>query len=84
MTARQVGAVSAIALTVFAVFLSPAQAYLDPGTGSMILQGIIGAIAGALVVLRIYWAKIKLFLSPKSLSPKSNAKSAEEGSREKD
>ena len=26
----------------------PAHAYLDPGTGSIILQGIIGAIVGAL------------------------------------
>ena len=26
----------------------PAYAYLDPGTGSIILQGIIGAIVGAL------------------------------------
>lgn len=65
MTARRAGAVSATALTLFAAWASPAQAYLDPGTGSMILQGIIGAIAGALVMLRIYWAKIKRFLSPK-------------------
>lgn len=79
MTARQVGAVSTFALTVFALLTSPAQAYLDPGTGSMILQGIIGAIAGALVVLRIYWARLKQFFSPKS-----HADSVEESRQEKD
>ena len=37
----------------------PAHAYLDPGTGSMILQALIGGVAGALVVGRLYWSKIK-------------------------
>ena len=79
MTARQVGAVAAITMTVIAVLNSPAHAYLDPGTGSMILQGIIGAVAGALVVLRLYWGKIKLFLSPRK-----KARAAEEDKRETD
>lgn len=79
MTARRFGAISATALAILVVWASPAQAYLDPGTGSMILQGIIGTIAGALVVLRIYWAKIKLVFSSKS-----NTESAKEGSREQD
>lgn len=33
-------------------------AYLDPGTGSMLLQGAIGLIAAALYTLRLYWKKI--------------------------
>lgn len=35
------------------------HAYLDPGTGSLILQGLLAAIAGALVTANIYWLKIK-------------------------
>jgi len=50
-----------------AVFLmeapTPAHAYLDPGTGSMMLQVLLGAIAGGLVVGRLYWQKIKSFFS---------------------
>lgn len=48
-----------------AVFLTalhpgaPAHAYLDPGTGSMMLQLLLGGVAGALVVLRLYWYRIK-------------------------
>jgi len=36
-----------------------AYAYLDPGTGSIILQGLIGGIAGTLFAVRLYWGKLK-------------------------
>lgn len=39
---------------------SPAAfAYLDPGTGSLILQGLIAAIAGSILTIKLYWYKIK-------------------------
>ncbi len=40
----------------------PAHAYLDPGTGSMIVQAIIGTAVTALVAGRFYWDKIKAFV----------------------
>lgn len=39
-----------------------AFAYLDPGTGSIILQGLIAAFAAVAVTARIYWRKIADFL----------------------
>jgi hypothetical protein len=36
---------------------STAHAYLDPGTASLILQGIIGVIGAGIVTLGIYWQK---------------------------
>jgi len=36
-------------------------AYLDPGTGSMLLQGLLAGIAGVAVVLRLYWYRVKSF-----------------------
>jgi hypothetical protein len=36
-----------------------AQAYLDAGTGSMLLQVIIASAAGTLIAIRVYWARIK-------------------------
>ena len=48
----------ALSLT-FIVDAGPAHAYIDPGTGSILLQGIIGGAATFLVVLRIYGAKVK-------------------------
>ncbi len=38
-------------------------AYIDPGTGSIILQGILGAIAAAGTAIAVYWHKIKSFFS---------------------
>ena len=44
----------------------PAYAYLDPGTGSMILQLALGGIAGVLVVGKLYWYRLKSLFSGKS------------------
>jgi hypothetical protein len=54
------------ALAIYAVSMGNAFAYLDPGTGSIIVQGVIGAIAGGLVVIRMYWAKLKGLFSKKT------------------
>ncbi len=36
--------------------------YLDPGTGSIILQAIAATFAGAVIAVRFYWKRIlKLF-----------------------
>ena len=40
-----------------------AWAYLDPGTGSMVLQLLLGGVAGVVVVVKLYWEKIKIFFS---------------------
>ena len=41
------------------LYSADVMAYLDPATGSMIIQGIIGAIAGAFVVIKLYWYQFK-------------------------
>ncbi len=35
-----------------------AFAYIDPGTGSLLLQGLLAAIVGALAGIKFYWNKI--------------------------
>jgi hypothetical protein len=37
------------------------MAYLDPGSGSFILQLLIAAILGSIIALRAYFGKIKNF-----------------------
>ena len=39
-----------------------AYAYIDPGTGSFILQAIIGAIAAIGAFVTLYWRKFKNFI----------------------
>ena len=36
----------------------PAYAYLDPGAGSLILQGLIAGIVAVGVGVRIYWHRL--------------------------
>ena len=47
--------------SLLALFPLSAQAYIDPGTGSLLLQGLIGALAGFMVAASLYWSKIKRF-----------------------
>lgn len=58
----------------------PALAYLDPGTGSMLIQGIIGAIAAAGVGFKVYYHKIKLFFSGRKAEKKMAHKSTDSDS----
>ena len=37
-------------------------AYLDPGSGSMMLQVLAGGIAAAAVTLKVYWNRVLVFL----------------------
>jgi hypothetical protein len=43
-------------------FISPSYAYLDPGTGAIILQAILGGIAAAFTYIIFYFKKVKSFL----------------------
>jgi hypothetical protein len=40
---------------------APAWAYLDPGTGSMMLQLMLGGVAGAMVVGKLYFKRASDF-----------------------
>tara|TARA_B100000795_G_scaffold267847_1_gene253547 strand:- start:114 stop:341 length:228 start_codon:yes stop_codon:yes gene_type:complete len=48
-------------------YTSPVYAYLDPGTGSLLVQGLIGGVAATISFLSIYWHKIKAFFQKKRL-----------------
>jgi hypothetical protein len=48
----------AMAMTAVGVSTSSAHAYLDPGTGSIILQVLLGGIAGLGLALKLYWNKL--------------------------
>jgi len=45
-----------------AVLPATAFAYLDPGTGSMLLQVVLGGIAAVGVALKLFWYRIIAFL----------------------
>ena len=51
-----------LALTAMLVgaWTSTAHAYLDRGTGSIILQVLLGGVAGLALAGKLYWQKINL------------------------
>ena len=52
-----------LSLTLYMLLTSNSFAYLDPGTGSIILQAIIGFIAASIATLTVYWNKFKNFFT---------------------
>ena len=50
---------------VLLAFEVPAAAYLDPGSGSMLLQALLGGVAAVGVIARLYWHRVKTAISGK-------------------
>ena len=61
-----------IVLFLFFVFYIPsnAYAYIDPGTGSMLLTALVASLAAIGTTTSIYWSKIKSFFSKKEKNDK--------------
>jgi hypothetical protein len=55
-----------VTMFLFCSYLSGnVEAYLDPGTGSMALQLLIGGVVAFLATVKVYWARLKSFSSRK-------------------
>ncbi len=52
-------AAAAVLLLYFPAQLS---AYIDPGSGSMLLQAFVGGVAAVIVLTRTYWQRITAFM----------------------
>ena len=48
----------AILLAFLAVSV-PAHAYIDPASGSFLLQLIIGGVTGAFVTMKLFWGRFR-------------------------
>jgi len=62
-TRRQWSRFFSVFFFVTLVAVRDAHAYLDPGTGSYILQLLIGAFLGAMYAVKLCWSSIKMFFS---------------------
>ena len=49
-------------LTLIVLYPKSCFAYLDPGTGTIIIQALVGALAATVTTISIYWYKVKIFL----------------------
>ena len=66
-----------LAFTLFVISIHPAYAYLDPGTGSIIIQSLIAAIAAGAIVTKTYWYRIQLFFSKPGTDDETNVEGAD-------
>ena len=55
-------AILIIALWISMFHTSSAHAYLDPGSGSILLQILLGGLAGLAVMMKVFWHRILAFL----------------------
>ena len=55
-------------------------AYLDPGSGSMMLQVIAGGLAAAAVTLKVYWHRLLVFLRIRKPEEETSAAQTESSS----
>lgn len=58
----RVGRLLALFAVLAAMLPRSAHAYLDPGTGSYILQILVAALFGSLFALKMYWNNVTGFL----------------------
>ena len=52
---------ASIVLVIYFIWISQAQvdAYLDPCSGSMLVQLLLGGVAGAAVIMKLGWERFK-------------------------
>ena len=60
-------------LIIYALSISNTFAYLDPGSGSIILQAIIAGIATAGATIVFYWRKIKMMIKKLFVKKEKNS-----------
>jgi hypothetical protein len=51
-----------IPVSLLLLFPATARGYIDPGTGSYVLQLLIAGLLGALFALKVFWRKVVDFL----------------------
>jgi len=51
-----------VILAVIIFYSMPAYAYLDPGTGSFVIQILIGAVLSTFFAVKMFWKKITAFV----------------------
>lgn len=57
-------------------FSAAAHAYLDPGTGSILVQSFLAGLAGAVAVVSLYWRRVKEFFANLRKPPSRDSSSA--------
>ena len=60
---------STMAIAGVLVSYDHAFAYIDPATGSYVIQILLAGLLGAIFAIKTYWGRIKLFFTKKKKDP---------------
>ncbi len=63
MKTKSVVLIMLTGLVVNLIMANNAYAYLDPATGSILLQGVLAALAAIAVTVKLYWHRLLCFFS---------------------
>ena len=72
-------------LVVNQLLVNNAYAYLDPGTGSALLQGVLAAVAAIAVAAKLYWHRLLRFFGIRKINKdpeQSTIQAKEENSKD--
>ena len=58
----------------FLITTQEAQAYLDPGSGSLLFQLLVGGVLSGLFAIKLYYKKIKSFFNKKNIDDHESEK----------
>ena len=64
-------------LLALCAWVGNAHAYLDPNSGSILLQLILGGVAGAMVAGKLFWHRVRAFFSFNKSDPGASKVSGE-------
>jgi len=56
---RKISEISLLSCLILFALAQSAYAYIDPGSGSMLLQILLGGIAGAIVAVKLFWHRMR-------------------------
>ena len=65
-TRRELGYLVVVAVLVICLLPATALAYIDPGTGSFVIQGIIAGVIGVGLAIKVFWHRIQSAFTGKS------------------
>lgn len=61
--AKNFGFVLTVAIVTVIITYNNAYAYLDPGTGSYLLQLLLAGLLGGLLAIKMFWRNLKAFFA---------------------
>ncbi len=79
---RTIFVTTVLTVMVFISLTQPAFAYIDAGTGSLILQALLGGLVGFTAFLKLYWYQVKEFFAKLTGKCEEKPEEAEEISSE--